>query len=103
MSDVMLFGVLNMPYDLAMADDLSRVQFYGRAREAAGKIAEMRKLLFRCAPSFQGGHSDIGDELSDVLGIPFPVDMPSLEKQAKAEGLDPAELWPWLAKMRAGV
>ena len=45
MSDVMLFGVLNMPYDLAMADDLSRVQFYGRAREAAARIEALEAAL----------------------------------------------------------
>jgi hypothetical protein len=38
MSDVMLLGVLRMPYDLAMSDDLSRIQFHGRAQQAADRI-----------------------------------------------------------------
>lgn len=38
MSDVMLLGVLRMPYELAMHDELSRRQFYERAQEAADRI-----------------------------------------------------------------
>jgi hypothetical protein len=48
MSDVMLFGVLRMPYDLAMYTELSRAQFYERTQEAADTIefqaAEIAKL-----------------------------------------------------------
>lgn len=39
MSDVMLFGVLRMPYELAMSTELSRKQFYDRAKYAADRIA----------------------------------------------------------------
>ncbi len=38
MSDVMLLGVLRMPYDLAMQDVISRIAFHSRAAEAAGRI-----------------------------------------------------------------
>lgn len=38
MSDVMLLGVLRMPHELAMADDLSRSQCWSRAAEAADRI-----------------------------------------------------------------
>ncbi len=62
----------------------------------------LRRLVIMMAPSFQGGHSRTGGEVADALNIPFPVTMPSLEKRAVAEGLDPNELWPWLAPMRAG-
>ena len=41
MSDVMLFGVLRMPYELAMSDELSRRQFYERAQEAADRLAAL--------------------------------------------------------------
>lgn len=40
MSDVMLFGVLNMPYEMAMADELSRFQFYQRVQEAATMLRQ---------------------------------------------------------------
>ena len=52
MSDVMLLGVLNMPYEMAMNDELSRFQFYQRAQDAVARmiIAEERvdKLLNHC-------------------------------------------------------
>lgn len=38
MSDVMFFGVLRMPYEMAMRDELSRRQFYDRAQEAADRL-----------------------------------------------------------------
>jgi len=34
MSDLMLKAVLRMPYEMAMADELSRRQFYDRAQQA---------------------------------------------------------------------
>jgi hypothetical protein len=34
----MLFGVLSMPLELAMSDDLSRFQFHDRAQEAVERI-----------------------------------------------------------------
>lgn len=59
-----------------------------------------RIVLFKAASQFQGGHSAVGGEIADVLGIPFPISMRNLEKKAKSEGLDPNDLWPWLAPMR---
>lgn len=38
MSDLMLYGVLRMPYEMAMGDELSRYQFYQRAQEAATRL-----------------------------------------------------------------
>jgi len=38
MSDVMLLGVLKMPYEMAMSSELSRLQFHDRAQEAAERI-----------------------------------------------------------------
>lgn len=45
MSDVMLFGVLKMPYDLAMADELSRIQFYNRVQEAVTRLEEAERKV----------------------------------------------------------
>jgi hypothetical protein len=42
MGDVMLFGVLRMPYEMAMVDELSRRQFWGRAQQAADEITTLR-------------------------------------------------------------
>jgi hypothetical protein len=38
MSDVMLLGVLRMPLEMAMSDELSRLQFHQRAQQAADRI-----------------------------------------------------------------
>ena len=38
MSDVMLFGVLKMPYEMAMRDEISRIQFYQRVQELVAKV-----------------------------------------------------------------
>ena len=60
MSDVMLFGVLRMPYEMAMSSELSRRQFYERAQEAANRLEGLdaekwmpietapREIEFRC-------------------------------------------------------
>lgn len=71
------------------------------SEDGADKEAEMTRLILMMAGSFQGGHSRTGGEVADFLGIPFPLTMKSLEKAAKARGLDAADLWPWLIEMRA--
>ena len=45
MSDVMLFGVLRMPYDMAMATQISRHQYWQRGQEAADRIEALEKTL----------------------------------------------------------
>jgi hypothetical protein len=34
----MLYGVLRMPFDMAMQGEISRIQFYDRAQEAADRL-----------------------------------------------------------------
>lgn len=38
MSDRMLFGVLSMPFDMAMSGEVSRLQFHDRAQQAVARI-----------------------------------------------------------------
>lgn len=45
MSDVMLYGILRMPYEMAMNDELSRFQFYQRAQQALDRISKLEKDL----------------------------------------------------------
>lgn len=45
MSDVMLFGVLRQPIEMAFADELSRKQFHARAQEACDRIEALERLL----------------------------------------------------------
>jgi len=48
MSDVMLYGILRMPYELAMNDEVSRFQFYENAQRAGDRIEELESLLEDC-------------------------------------------------------
>lgn len=45
MSDVMFYGVLRMPYEMAMSGEISRIQFYNRAQEAADKVEKAEALV----------------------------------------------------------
>ena len=38
MSDLMFYGVLEMPYEMAMGDEISRLQFYSRVQEAVRRL-----------------------------------------------------------------
>lgn len=40
MSDLIFYGGLSMPLELAMADDLSRIQFHGRAQQAVARMKD---------------------------------------------------------------
>ncbi|WHQ44233.1 hypothetical protein [Alcaligenes faecalis] len=48
MSDIMMNAVIQMPYEMAMKDELSRRQYYERANQALGernaKAAEIDRL-----------------------------------------------------------
>jgi hypothetical protein len=49
----MFFGVLRMPYEMAMSNELSRIQFYSRAQEAADRVEKLEaenESLRRAAP-----------------------------------------------------
>ena len=48
MSDTMLYGILRMPYELAMNDEVSRFQFYQNAQRAGDRIEELESLLEDC-------------------------------------------------------
>lgn len=54
------------------------------------------RLILMMAPSFQGGHSNVGYEVAEYLGIPFPITVKNLEKKAQENGLKRYDLWPWL-------
>lgn len=74
MSDVMLFGVLGMPYEMAMADDLTRFQFYQRVSDLVCKYKalelENSKLKEFVIPILAHGDECVGDwdggELQDL-------------------------------------
>jgi broad specificity phosphatase PhoE len=43
MSDTMLFGVLKMPFEMAMNDEISRRQFYQRVQELVARVEAQLK------------------------------------------------------------
>ena len=69
MSDLMFYGVLRMPYKMAMENVMSRVQFYERAQTAADRVqaADMRidvleRFVASCAEMV--GETVVGDMLA---------------------------------------
>lgn len=80
MSDVMPYGVLRMPYEMAMNDELSRLQFYGRAQVAADRLEKVEAAAGKLFTAKGRHHSQIAMcELGELLG--YPVVWP--EKQLK--------------------
>lgn len=67
MSDVMLFGVLRMPYEMAMESEISRLQFYGRAQEAADRLEAAERATHSAMPSPPSGASAEHKELTFKL------------------------------------
>jgi len=74
MSDVMLYGILSMPYEIAMSDELSRFQFYKTVQRLLEKDsqqqAELEALKAFVKPIIAHGDDCIGnwdgDELQDL-------------------------------------
>jgi hypothetical protein len=77
MSDVMLFGVLRMPYEMTMSSELSRRQFYERAQEAANRLEGLNAaewMPIETAPKtgepiilgYAGSHSSEGFWMGDA-------------------------------------
>lgn len=79
MSDVMFYGVLRMPYEMAMGDEMSRRQFYARAQEAADRVEKAEAAaLSQPAAAWQpietapkDGSSVILSEDDDCVGQGF--------------------------------
>ena len=47
MSDVMLYGILSMPYEMAMSDELSRFQFYKTVQRLLEKDSQQQAEIER--------------------------------------------------------
>lgn len=71
MSDRMLLGILAMPLEMAMGNELSRVQFHDRAQQAVARIksdgATIEQLVAALEHIRHGRVSQAaGDRLSDT-------------------------------------
>jgi len=61
----MLFGVLRMPLEMAMSTELSRMQFHGRAREAADRIEELQAANAQLRAQLSAQVKETADSLHD--------------------------------------
>lgn len=65
-TDIMLNGVIQMPYEMAMKDELSRRQFYERANQALNernaKEAEIERLREALRDLAEAGSEAWGNE-----------------------------------------
>ena len=59
MSDLMTSAVIGMPYEMAMADELSRRQFYDRAQDVHAELRGLKKALQEIAD--RGGADGVVD------------------------------------------
>jgi len=68
-SDVMMFGIAKMPYELAMSDELSRRQFYANTQRLAAALEAVREDAerWRALREMDGG--EIYALLGDCDGI----------------------------------
>ena len=48
MSDTMLFGVLKMPFEMAMSDEISRLQYYARVQELVRRFEAQQQAEPTC-------------------------------------------------------
>lgn len=67
-------------------------------RSDRNRERQLLRALYMAAPNCQGGHSEAGQEIADLLGVPFPLRMNNLQTAAIRDGFDPAKLWPWWVK-----
>ena len=47
MSDIMLLGILRMPFDLALSTPIAQIQYYQRGVQAADEIEKLRAEVER--------------------------------------------------------
>lgn len=61
-------------------------------------LAGYLRAILAAAGHCQGGHSDAGASIANLLGVPFPLTMPDLIACARANNENPALIWPWLRR-----
>ena len=85
MSDAMLFGILRMPFDLAMADEISRHQYWQRGQYAAHEIQRLRAKVEQQAQHIERLQSKIDAERSCACSYDAPGDVCAAHSPALAE------------------
>jgi hypothetical protein len=63
MGDVMLYGVLRMPFDMAMGGEIARRQFYSRAQEAARRLEAAEARLAEIDAALASRPAEVDDKI----------------------------------------
>jgi ribosomal protein S8E len=79
MSDAMFYGILRMPYELAMSDELSRSQFYSTAQAAATRVERLEAEIERLR--------GISNDLDQLRGSAYAYETSKPEQKAKIDAL----------------
>lgn len=79
MSDVMFYGILRMPYEMAMEGEVSRRQFYSTAQTAADCIESLQAEIARMRA--------ISNKLDGLKGSAYAYEVATPEKQAQIDAL----------------
>lgn len=74
MSDTMLFGVLRMPYELAMSGEMGRRQFYGRAQQATDEIEHLRAELAALRARIDGAQKGRVSDVDGFVTVCHPIE-----------------------------
>lgn len=69
MSDLMFYGVLRMPYIMAMSDEISRLQFYSRVQECADRCETAEALVAAQARTIEEKEALLNQALKDVSDL----------------------------------
>lgn len=62
MSEVMLYGVLEMPYEMAMSDELSRLQYHQRGVQAAAELRRLHETVAQQRRTIESLNDAIGGD-----------------------------------------
>jgi hypothetical protein len=69
MSDLMFYGVLRMPYEMAMADEICRIQFYGRAQQAADRVQAAEREIAELRAALASQSVAVPAEVDDLAAL----------------------------------
>lgn len=72
MSDVMFYGVLRMPYEIAMEGEISRFQFWSSAQEAANRVEKAESRVDELDQAIAAARARIADLEFNIQQRPIP-------------------------------
>jgi len=84
MSDVMFYGILRMPYEMAMGNDLSRRQFYSTVQTAAARVESLEEDVERLEAEVERLRA-ISNKLDGLKGSAYAYQVSTPEQQAKID------------------